>query len=143
MPRCANLRRYLKNKTESRGMEKISFIPPIFILIIEMVLLEHAIRYGERYVIFFTIILLIVSFIELFLIMREIHKTRKCKMFNQTLTIKLDDFITETKKTNVKEIVSQFVDRYPIYEKNRDEVYELTCQILQTHKDENIKKINK
>lgn len=140
MPRCGNLRRYLQEITESRRMEKISYIPPVFILIIEIVLLEHAISFGEKYVIFFTIILLIVSLIELFLIIREMHKNRVSTIYNRTLTIKLDDFITETKKTNVKEIVSQFIDRYPIYEKNRDEVYKLTCQILQTHKDEIIEK---
>jgi hypothetical protein len=140
MPRCGNIRRYLREVTESRKAERISYIPPILILIIELIMLEHAISFGEIYVIILTIVLLIISFIELILIIREMHKHRVKHIFDRTLTIKLDDFITDTKITNVKEIVLKFIDRYPLYEKNRVELYKLTCQIMQTHKDQSFEK---
>jgi len=140
MPRSGNLRRYIKEVAESPRAEKLSFVPPFIILSVELILLNHAIKLGESYVIFLTLFLLFVSVIELVLVIREIDQHRTKNMFDRILTIKLDDFMTETKKTNVKEIVSKFIDRYPMYNKNRSEVYRLTCQIMQTHKDESIEK---
>jgi len=140
MPRCGNLRRYIREIAETPRVELISFIPPFLILFIEIILLDHALGLNEGYVIILTSTLLLVSVIELILVAREIHKHRIKNMFDRILTIKLDDFITETKKTNVKEIVSKFIERYPMYLKNRVEVYRLTCQIMQTHKDEIVEK---
>jgi len=140
MPRCGNLRRYIREIAETPRVELISYIPTFLILFIEIILLNHALSLNEGYVIVLTTILLTISFIELILVTRELHKHRLKNMFDRVLTIKLDDFITETKKTNVKQIVSKFIERYPIYIKNRVEVYRLTCQIMQTHKDEIIEK---
>ena len=136
MLRCGNIRRYLHEIAESPRAEKISFIPPFVILGAEIILLNHALTIGESHVIFLTLFLLLVSVIELFLVALEIHEHRKQSMFERILTIKLDDFIMETRRTNVKEIVSKFIERYPMYRTNRSEVYRLTCQIMQTHKDE-------
>ena len=136
MPRCGNLRRYIREIAETPRVELISYIPTFLILLIEIILLNHALSLNEGYVIVLTTTLLTISVIELILVTRELHKHRLKNIFDRVLTIKLDDFITETRRTNVKEIVAKFIERYPMYLKNRVEVYRLTCQIMQTHKDE-------
>jgi hypothetical protein len=140
MPRCGNLRRYIWEIAETPRAELMSFVPPFLILIIEIVLLNHALHLKESYVIVLTSTLLTVSVVELILVARELHQHSIKNTFDRTLTIKLDDFITETNKINVKDIVSKFIERYPMYLKNRGEVYRLTCQIMQTHKDEIVEK---
>lgn len=40
----------------------------------------------------------------------------------------------------MKNIVTDFIERYPEYSANRNEIYHTTCQILETHKEEAIEK---
>ena len=140
MPRSGRLRNFIREYKECPRTERISFIPPFFILAIETILIIHAILLNEMFVIILTAILLIISTIETIIVSYEIHEHYTKINFDKKLTIRLDDFITEKKEKNVKKIVPDFIKHYPEYEKHRDEIYHTTCQILETHKEEEIEK---
>jgi hypothetical protein len=136
MPRCGRIRNCVNEIAVSPTIEKIMFIPPFLVLIVEIILIRHAILIEEAYVIILTVILLILSVIEIILVFGEIHKHYKQNNFDRILTIRLDDFILESKKKNIKEIIDKFLEKNPKYEKNRDDVYHITCEIMETHKME-------
>jgi hypothetical protein len=140
MPRSGRLRTFISEYKESPRLEKASFIPPFLILALEVILIIHAISVREIYVIIITSILLVISLIEIILVSLEIHEHYKRINFDKILTIRLDDYILEKKEKNVKKIVSEFIDKYPNYNLNRNEIYHTTCQILETHKKEAIEK---
>jgi hypothetical protein len=140
MPRCGRLRGFIRECRESPRIEKLSFFPPFLILALEIILIAHAISINETFVIFLTLILVIISFIEMILVALEIHEHYQITNFDKILTIRLDDFIIEKKIKNVKKIVTDFLDFYPEYEKHRNEIYHTTCQILETHREEAIEK---
>jgi len=140
MPRSGRLRRHIREFTGSSRAEKLSFIPPFLVLIVEIILLQHAIRIQVDYVIELTIILLILSAIEIILVSREMQKHYQRSNFDGILTIRLDDFIIERKKKNVKELVEEFIEKYPHYSSYRNEIYHITCQIMETHKEEALEK---
>lgn len=136
MPRSGGTRRYLKEIAESPRAEKMAFIPPFVILITESVLLVHAIQLAEPMVIMLTGLLLFVSIIELFLILREMHLHRMQTTFERELTIRLDDFIIERHMGNVSNIVTLFLQEYEEYKASRTTIYHIACQIMETHKKE-------
>jgi hypothetical protein len=136
MPRCGRLRTYIQEIAESPRAEKLSFFPPFLILILEFVLLQHALTIQEGYIIILTSILLIISVIELFLVANEIHDHYQRRNSERILTIKLDDFIIKRRGENLKKIVEGFLEYNPIYKNIIDKVYRISCQILETHKQE-------
>jgi hypothetical protein len=136
MPRSTRLQNYIKEVAESRTVEKLSFFPPFLILIVEIILLIHAFEIQVLYVIELTIILVALSIIEIFLIMTELHDHYTQLNFDRILTIKLDDFIMDHKYKNVQIVVNKFIDKYPQYCNERNEIYHIACQILETHKEE-------
>jgi len=141
MVRCGRLRGFIQEFSESKRIEKISFVLPFFVIVIDLILIEHAIRINEHYIIFFTTLLFFLSVIEVGVVIREIHGHYQNSIFERLLTIKLDDFILENlQQTSVKTIVEDFIKKYPNYEPFRNEVYHTTCQILETHKEEKIEK---
>jgi hypothetical protein len=140
MPRLGRLRTYIKEFTESPRLEKISFIPPFLVLIVEIILLEHALSINEGYIIALTTVLLILSVIEILFVGEEIHDHYRRTNFDRILTIRLDDFIIERKKKNVKHLVEEFVEIHPNYRSQRNKIYHIACQIMQTHKEEAIEK---
>jgi hypothetical protein len=140
MPRCGRFRTFIREYSESTRTDKISFIPPFIILSLEVILIIHAYILQEFFVIILTAILLIISIIEIFLVSLEIHQHYQTSNFDRILTIRLDDFVTEKKENNVRKIVEEFIELYPDYNKNRNEIYHTTCQILETHRIEKIEK---
>jgi hypothetical protein len=136
MVRLRGLRNFIKELAESPLIEKISFILPFFVIFIDIIILEHAIRIKETYIIVLTTSLFFLSIIEIAVAMGEIHDRYQQNNFERTLTIKLDDFILERKKTNVKKIVEDFTEMYPNYKNHRNEIYHIACQIMETHKEE-------
>jgi hypothetical protein len=94
MPRSGRLRTYITELAESPRTEKISFIPPFLVLLVEIILLRHAIVIESSYVIALTTILLVLSIIEIILVSREIHEHYQRSNFDRILTIRLDDFMT-------------------------------------------------
>jgi len=140
MLRSRRLRSFLREYRESPRIEKLSFIAPFIILLIECILLAHAISLKEAYVILLTTILVVISIIEIILITLEIHEEYKRRNFDKILAIKVDDFIMDSKEKNVKKIVEGFIERYPEYKSKRNEIYHTTCQVLETHKEEKIEK---
>jgi len=136
MTRCGRLRCYIREISETPLAEKLSFIPPFIILALEIILIIHAYTLKELYVITVTTILLSLSIIEILFVSRDIHEHYRRENFDRILTIKLDDFITRTKGSNVKAIVTDFIEQNPCYENNRNEVYHIVCQIMETHKKE-------
>ena len=141
MPRSGRLRNYINEIAESPRIEKITFIPPFLVLIVEIILIRHAIMIEEAYVIILTTILLILSAVEIILVFEEIHDHYQRGNFDRILTIRLDDFVLERKKLSVKEVVEEFIQTYPQYNKHRNEIYHITCQIMETHKEEKWEKI--
>lgn len=140
MPRSGRLRRFIRQSRESTRAQKFSFIPPFFILIVELILLIHALQidHPDIMVVELTGILLFISVVEIILVTREMHERYQKSNFDKILTIRLDDFITKTHKNNVKNIVKEFLEKYPKYGKNRSEIYHTACQIMETHKEEEI-----
>jgi len=136
MPRCGGIRRYCREIADSPRVEKIAFVPPFAILTAELILLYHALNFGEGFVILLTLFLLILSLIELFLILREIHEHRKQTNFERELAIRLDDFIIERHMDNVSNIVKDFLNEFEEYRGKRTMIYHIACQIMQTHKKE-------
>jgi len=147
MPRSGRLRNFIREYKESPRFEKLSFILPFLILIVEGVLLAHAltIEAPDIYVIELTTVLLAISLIEIIFVAEEIHDHYQRSNFDKILTIKLDDFILQSKKNNVKNIVEDFVELYPKYRNHINEIYHTSCQIMETHKEEIIERefINK
>ena len=140
MPRCGRLRTCIRELAESPKAEKMSFIPPFLVLVVEIILIRHAIIIQEPYVIVLTTTLLILSIIEITLVSREIHRHYQRSNFDRILTIRLDDFILERKRKGVKEIIEEFMNIYPQYDRYRNEIYRITCQIMETHKEEKLEK---
>jgi hypothetical protein len=138
MPRCGRIRTFIREYKESPKTEKLSFIPPFLILIVEAVLLIHALTIDlpDLMVVELTTILLIISIVEIILVSYEIHEHFSRSNFDRILTIRLDDFVLERKKSSVKEIVEDFINKHPQYNKHRNEIYHITCQIMETHKEE-------
>jgi len=140
MPRSGRLRSFIRDCNESPKAKRLSFIPPYLILILESILIIHAVFVNEPFVIFITSVLLVISIIEAILVSREMREDYQRRNFDRILTIRLDDFITRRRQPNVKNIVTDFIERYPEYSANRNEIYHTTCQILETHKEEAIEK---
>lgn len=138
MPRSGRLRRYIREFTGSSRAEKISFIPPFLIIIVEGVLLAHAltINVPDIMVVELTTILLIISLVEILFVSREMHEHYMSSSFDRILTIRLDDFVLQQKEKNVKKIVEDFIDMHSHYKNHRNEIYHITCQIMETHKEE-------
>ena len=136
MPRSIRLRNFISEFNESPKLEKISFIPPFFILALEIILITHAIIYNNIFVIILTFILVIISIIEIILVGKEIHDHYQRNSFDRQLTIRLDDFIIEKNETNVQKIVEEFIENHPNYNINRNEIYHIACQIMETHEEE-------
>ncbi len=136
MVRLRGLRNFIQELAESPLIEKISFVLPFFVIVIDIIILEHAIRIQEVYIIVLTTLLFFLSVVEIAVAMGEIHDRYQQNNFERTLTIKLDDFILERKNNNVKKIVEDFIDTHLEYKNKRSEIYHITCQIMETHKEE-------
>ena len=139
MPRSRRLRNFIKEYKESPKFEQLSFIPPFLILILEVILLAHALTLdvSDMIVVELTAILLVISIIEIFFVSREIHEHYQTNTFDRILTIKIDDFILARKKEkNVKKIIGEFIEQNPKYRKNRNKIYHICCQVMETHKEE-------
>jgi hypothetical protein len=134
MVRFNKLRNFLKEFAESPKIEKITFLLPFLVIIVDIILIEHAIRINEYYIIVLTTLLFILSILEIIVVVREIHYHRKDLLFEETLTITLDDFIIAGRKKNVIETVQEFIDLYPQYKNYRNKVYHITCDIMNMHK---------
>ena len=142
MPRSGRLRTFIKEYRESPRFEKLSFILPFVILFVEGVLLAHALTIDapDIMVVELTLILLVISVIEIIFVFGEMHEHYTQTNFDRILTIRLDDYIMEHKFKNVKKIVEDFIKKHPEYSAKRNEIYHTTCQILETHKEEAIEK---
>lgn len=136
MPRSGRLRTFIKEYSESPRTEKISFIPPFVIVAIELILLIHALSSNDLVVLQLTAILVVISVIEIILVINEIHDHYLRGNYEKILAIKLDDFITSTKQTNVRIIIEDFIEEYPEYKGHRGEIYRTSCQVLETHREE-------
>jgi len=142
MPRSGRLRTFIREYRESPRFDKLSFMPPFLILIVEGVLLAHAvtIKAPDIMVVELTLILLAISIIEIIFVFGEMHEHYTQTNFDRVLTIKLDDFITECKFKNVKKIVEEFIEQNSEYRAKRNEIYHTTCQILETHEEKELDK---
>lgn len=138
MPRSGRLRTFIREYNESPRFEKLSFIPPFLILIVEGVLIIHAftIDVPDIMVVELTMVLLIISIVEIIFVFEEMHEHYTSNTFDRILTIRLDDFVLQQKEKNVKKIVEDFIDMHSEYKNKRSEIYHITCQIMETHKEE-------
>lgn len=139
MPRSGRLRSFIKEYRESPRFEQLSFIPPFLILILELILIAHALTLdvADMIVVELTAILLVISIIEILFVSREMHEHYQSNNFDRILTIKIDDFILDRKKEkNVKRIIEEFIKQNPKHKKDRSEIYHICCQVMETHKEE-------
>lgn len=142
MARCSRTRIFLKEVAKSPFVEKLSFILPFFVISIDIIILEHAIRIQETYIIGCTLFLFFLSLFEIIIVSSDLHSHYQQSNFEKTLAIKLDDFIDIKKSYNIKKIVEDFITLNPEYKKHRNDVYEITCQILETHEKRCIEQRN-
>ena len=133
MPRFSKCRSLICEVTTVPIAEKISLVLPILVLVIDIILIEHAIRINEHYIIFFTSVLFSLSVIEMVLVIREIHTNYNKNNLLKTLTIKVSDYMCNKKGRNVKILVSGFLTRHPEYLPHRDEIYRIMCNIFEEH----------
>jgi len=140
MVRVGRVRNFIREFAESAMIEKFSFILPFFVIVIDIILIEHAVRIREPYIIVLTSILFLLSLIEIIVVLDEIHKHYQESSFERVLTIRLDDFIIKRKNKNVKILVEEFIKLYPTYKNHRNEIYHIACQIMETHKKSSINK---
>jgi hypothetical protein len=142
MPRSGRLRSFIREYKESPRFEKLSFIPPFIILIVEGILLTHALTIDvpDIMVVELTLVLVAISIVEIVFVFGEMHSHYTQNNFDKILAIRLDDFIIEKKENKVKKIVTEFIELHPEYNSHRNEIYHTTCQILETHKEEAIEK---
>jgi|GEM_PF-1355546 len=143
MPRFSRCRSLLCELFTSPIVEKLSLLLPVLVLIIDIVLIEHAVRINEQYIIFFTSILFSLSVTEISIVLSEIHTNYQKNIGLKTLTAKLSDFMAHKKGKNVKILITQFLERHPEYLSNRDEVYHIVCKILREHEQLNSGKTQK
>ena len=136
MPRCGRIRTFINDFIQSPRAKKISFFIPYLILILELIVLIDALIISNLTIAFITIILVIISILEIIFVTKEIQYRIIENNFDKILTIKLDDFITKKREKNVKIIISEFMEQYPEYNKHRSKIYHTTCQILETHQKE-------
>ncbi|KYK24770.1 hypothetical protein AYK25_01705 [Thermoplasmatales archaeon SM1-50] len=106
-------------------------------LVIDIILIEHAVRINEHYIIFFTTILFSLSVSEILIVLSEIHMNYQKNNILKSLSGKISKFTENKKGRNVKILVSQFIDRHPEYSPNRDEIYQIMCKILRDQKQTN------
>jgi hypothetical protein len=142
MARCTRIRCFLREVSKSPFGEKLSFFLPFFVISIDIIILEHAIRIQETYIIACTLFLFFLSLFEIIIVSRELHKSFQKSYFEKRLTIKLDDFIIEKKGYSIKEIVENFISNNPEYNSYRNDVYQITNQILESHNEDAVEKID-
>ena len=141
MARCSRTRSFLMEVVKSPFVEKLSFILPFFVITIDIIILEHAIRIQEIYIIICSLFLFFLSLFEITAVSSELHKNYQKSNFEKRLTIKLDNFIEEKKGHNIKKIVEDFIANNPKYAIYRNDVYQITCQILETRNEDTLEKI--
>ena len=141
MARCSRTRCFLREVAKSPFGEKLSFILPFFVITIDIIILEHAIRIQETYIIACTLFLFFLSLFEIIIVSRELHINFQKSIFEKRLAIKLNNFLEGKKGYNIKEIVENFVEINPEYTTFRNDVYQITCQILETRDEDAVEKI--
>ena len=141
MVRCSRTRNFLREVAKSPFIEKISFILPFFVISVDIIILEHAIRIQETYIIIFTSSLFILSLTEIIAVAHELHRNYQNSTFKKVLKCKIDDFIGVEKQYNIKKIVEDFISINPEYYTNRTDVYQITCQILENRGENSLEKI--
>lgn len=139
MVRCSRLRCFLREVAKSPFFEKLSFSLPFLVITIDIIILEHAIRIQESYIIACTLFLFFLSLFEIIIVSSELHRNYQRSNFEKILTIKLDDFIDGKKVYNIKTLIEDFLTLNPEYRTHRNDVYQITCQILETHDKNNNK----
>jgi len=136
MTRCGRTRTFIQECNQSPRADKLSFFLPYLILGLELIVLIDALLIKNLIIASITIILVAISILEIIFVTREIHSKLQESNFDKILTIKLDDFITKKREKNVKIIISDFLEKYPEYDKHKNKIYQTTCQILDTHEKE-------
>ena len=64
----------------------------------------------------------------------QIMETHKRELWEKTLYNRLEKFIHKKKKDNIKEIIKEFVDKFPEYKKDPDRVYRIAVQFMEKTK---------
>ncbi|HEC72116.1 MAG TPA: hypothetical protein ENI36_00765 [Thermoplasmatales archaeon] len=131
MARYSKLRKFLTEIAGSPLVEKISLILPFIILGIDIHILQYSLFRKDFEIVLPATILLALSIVEIIVVIDEIHVTARKMNMERELTIKLEKFIFDNPKLNVKEIVNKFVEKHPEYKDLRKDIYHITCQIFQ------------
>ena len=61
-------------------------------------------------------------------------QTHKIELWEKTLYIRLKKFIYKNEKKHVREIIENFVRKYPEYKNDPEKVYHVVVQILEKSK---------
>jgi len=131
MARYSKLRKFLTEIAGSPLVEKISLILPFIILGIDVHILQYSLFRKDFEIVLPATILLALSIVEIIVVIDEIHVTARKMNMERELTIKLEKFIFDNPRLNVKEVVNKFVEKHPEYKDLRKDIYHITCQIFQ------------
>jgi len=105
------------------------------VITIDIILIEHAIRINEHYIMFFTMILFFLSLIEIIVIIKDISGHHKKDTLEKTITADLDKFMSKRQAENVKILVEDFIKNHPQYNKHIGKVYHIACHAIEDKKD--------
>ena len=136
MVRCRRLSCFLRETFESPLTEKLSFILPFFIITVDIILIEHAIRINEHYIIVFTTLLFVLSLIEITVTLQDIRGHHKKDNLEKTIAIELDKFMSKKDAEDVKILVEDFIKKNPQYNKHIGKVYHIACHVIESKKDD-------
>ena len=64
----------------------------------------------------------------------QIMETHKRELWEKTLYNRLEKFIYKKKKDNIKEIIREFIDKFPEYKKDPERVYRIAVQFMEKTK---------
>ena len=140
MPRYRWLRKRLIEITESSTVEKVLFVLPLFILALDLYMLNHAVSIRDINVIIPALILFIFSVIEILVAIDEIRERTLSNSLNKNLESKIKSVIRKSvDELTVKSIMEKTIEKYPELKGHKSELYHIVCQIL-SKDDKKIKK---
>jgi len=110
-------------------LEKIVLIIPFIVLILDAEIFYFALVNEEKRILLASAFVLILSILEIFAVLEEIHNHLTKLMRREFLEEKIREIAGEMERPTVRKIVDKFMASYP-KKYSVDEVYEVACDVL-------------
>ena len=110
-------------------IEKIVLIIPFIVLLLDAEIFYFAWVNGEKRILLASAFVLILSILEIFAVIEEIHSHLTKIMRREFLEEKIREIAKEIERPTVRKIVDKFMASHP-RKYSVDEVYEVACDVL-------------